>query len=92
MKKTADGDGDGVSNFEEFLADSDPFDNDDYLQFLSGVRDLGAETVDLEWTSSPRRLYDLYWTRDLAGFSLEEGGIAPDAGAQRGDQRADFRR
>jgi hypothetical protein len=80
LDKTSDRDGDSVSDFEEYLADSDPFDGDDYLQFLSAVRDLGAETVDLEWTSSPRRVYDLYSTINLSDFPPGEGGITPDSG------------
>ena len=81
LDKTADSDGDWVSDFEEYLADSDPFDGDDYLQFLSGARDRGMQIVDLEWTSSPRRRYDLYWTLDLTGFTLGERDIAPGPGA-----------
>lgn len=80
LDKTSDLDGDTVSDFEEYLTDSDPFDSDDYLQFLSGVRDHAAETVDLEWTSSPRRLYDLYWTINLSDFPPVECGITPDPG------------
>ena len=80
LSATGDADLDGAGDVEEFLADSDPFGQGDLLELLSSVRDVGIETVDLTWTSSPRRIYDLYWTLDLVNFTLEEGDILPSPG------------
>lgn len=63
-----DSDGDGVSDFDEYKADSNPFDTDDFLRItlieLESGLPAGPE-VTLEWTSSERRWYDIEGTHSL---------------------------
>lgn len=81
LDKTTDSDGDGKSDFDEYLADTDPFDSADALRILTiGVDELLAD-ITLEWTSSPRRLYDLGRSTDLNAFPVEVPDLAPDPGA-----------
>lgn len=81
LDKTTDSDGDGVSDFDEYLADSDPFDAGDSLRIVTIGVDEVMEDISLEWTSSPRRLYDLGSSTDLNPFTLEMADLPPDAGA-----------
>ena len=77
-----DCDGDDWSGLEEFLADSDPFDRFDCFRIVEiALSDTPEDSVTVEWTSSPRRLYDINTTADLAtGFAVEIGDTLPSNG------------
>ncbi|NNC90798.1 MAG: hypothetical protein HKN82_20270 [Akkermansiaceae bacterium] len=72
-----DADGDGESDYGEFLADTDPFDPLDRLQVRVTDVDFTAETVDLVWGISPRRTYDTYSSPDLTvgSWTLEASDL-----------------
>ncbi len=81
LDKTSDRDGDGESDFEEYLADSDPFDAGDALRIVDiTINDPMADDITLEWTSSPRRVYDLGAGTDL-NLSVVLPDLPPDPGA-----------
>ena len=50
-------DGDGLNNWQEYLADTSPLDAKDYLHITSFTRDGTYNT--LWWTSKPTRLYQV---------------------------------
>ncbi len=82
LTKSGDADGDGESDFAEFLAGTDPFDPSDSLKLLDVSVSPGVPqwNVDLTWTSSPARLYDVHESPDLASpFTSVLTGI-PGAG------------
>jgi hypothetical protein len=67
-----DSDGDGVSDEDEYAADTDPFDATDYMTITSMVPDGGAGTVDLTWaTWSSRRAYSVNSSTDLVTWTPE---------------------
>lgn len=71
---TADPDGDGATNFEEYMAGTGPLDSQS-LFALGGS--ISASAVELSWPAASNRLYDLYWTTNLLqGFETLETGIA----------------
>jgi hypothetical protein len=57
MEGLADNDGDGHSNAEEYLADTDPLDADSHLRITSYAFGGGGSPVTLTWTSRPTRVY-----------------------------------
>jgi len=68
LHKTTDYDGDGRTDLEEYRADTDPFSTSDHLRLVDfTVRDEATENIDLEWTSSERRFYDVQESADLPG-------------------------
>ena len=69
----ADGDGDGVSDLEEAGADTDPFNDADYLTILSLA--IAGQDNTLQWTARPTRFYRLQ-----ALSALSAGGVWEDAG------------
>jgi hypothetical protein len=80
LDKTTDTDGDGKSDLAEYLADSDPFDFADYPRIVTVGRDEMTSEIILEWTSSPRRIYEIGSTTALDGFTVDFDNLAPDAG------------
>lgn len=56
---TGDADGDGVSDLDEYLADTDPLNTDDRPELLSILRQDGGAMITLEWTSRPTRKYQV---------------------------------
>jgi hypothetical protein len=53
----ADNDGDGLTNLEEFYADTNPLDANSNLHFTGIGKPLPAAPTTLRWTSSPTRQY-----------------------------------
>lgn len=76
----SDSDCDGISDVAEFIADTNPFDPGDRPEILSITRDTAAQTADLVWRSSPRRIYDITSSTDLKLWTLDQIGLTPDAG------------
>jgi hypothetical protein len=83
----ADPDGDGMSNLQEYLADSDPLDPKSSLRITHiGVSFFpdGRDSDDLIWTSRPTRCYRVLWRTELAapGSWSDLGFLfSPGAGA-----------
>ena len=59
----SDADGDGESDFDEFLADTNPFDADDKLEITDFTHSGGVAS--LEWNGSDRRVYQVLCSEDL---------------------------
>jgi fibronectin type III domain protein len=85
MNAASDSDADAVSDYKEYLADTDPFDANDYLRVTAFDFDLVTEMVSITWLSRPTRLYRVEyrsaldpanpWTKSALDL------IRPDAGA-----------
>lgn len=77
LSHTADGDddGDGTTNYDEYVAGTDPADETSVFQVLS-AQPTDKGSVLLKWTAVSGRLYNIYWTSDLKqGFSCIATGI-----------------
>ena len=77
--READPDGDGLTNWQEFLAGTDPGDADSVLK-VTGVRPV-ADGVELNWSSVAGRTYKIAVANSLSGpfLPLEEAIVATDA-------------
>ena len=60
-------DGDGVNNWQEYLADTSPIDANDYFHITSFTRD--GTYITLWWTSKPTRLYQVQRRQTLGDGS-----------------------
>jgi hypothetical protein len=76
-----DVDGDGTSDADEFDADTDPFDSGELLRITNFTR--AALSAALQWTHSPRRIYQvksspdlLTWTDEGAPTLLDSAAVA----------------
>jgi hypothetical protein len=84
---TGDSDGDGVSNNEEYEADTNPFDADDVLRITHLTPATGSAT--LQWTFSPRRIYQVKTSTDLVTWTpygeptTTDSAAIPTGGASR---------
>lgn len=82
IAKATDADGDGQTDLEEYLADSNPFDANDFFRVLNfQVTKLPADNVTIQWTSSPRRLYTIGSNNNLGPFTVNQNDLAPESGA-----------
>jgi hypothetical protein len=82
LSQTTDADGDGQTDAEEYLADSNPFDSDDFLRVLNFlVTKQASDNVTIQWTSSPRRLYTIGANNNLGPFTVNQNDIEPSSGA-----------
>jgi len=82
---TSDSDGDGVLDREEYMADTDPLDDQDFLHITeySMSADAGQEESTLTWTVSPTRLYQVDYRTNLgAGIAWASASsrLSPDPG------------
>ena len=81
---TSDNDGDGVSDLHEYLTGTDPNDADNYLRVVSHSHDLDITETTLEFTTTPTRLYRIYFSDDLGiddpWTDSALGTFSPDAG------------
>ena len=85
MNGAADTDGDGMSNLDEYLQGSDPFNSSDRLRITVFAVSPDATSSSITWTSTAARVYHLEVNPDLnpANWSIEPalGIITPDPGS-----------
>jgi len=67
----ADPDGDGLSNYREYLAGTNPTNAASRVQFLSPVPD-GGGGVTLSWLSAPDKTYTVEYSTNVAGTNWTE--------------------
>jgi len=65
-----DGDGDGASNFEEFIADTNPRDSRDRLS-ITAQKSADGLSVLLSWDLRPGKTYEILRSRDIRGGEWE---------------------
>jgi hypothetical protein len=86
LTATGDNDGDGISNYQEYLADTDPLSTNSRMQIASMSQFPDGEpatslTTTLTWPSSPARLYKIQHSSDLATWTDAAPGLfLPDTG------------
>lgn len=80
-----DQDGDGFSDVQEYLADTDPIESSDNLRITSFSPKPDRTSVTLTWTTKPTRFYEVQRSPSLgAGSSwsdLTADALSPDGGA-----------
>jgi sugar lactone lactonase YvrE len=64
---TADPDGDGVPNWMEYLAGTDPTDPASKLRFNGFAKANGQSQASMQWLTAPGKAYALQWSASLAG-------------------------
>ena len=77
---TADTDGDGRGDLEEFRAGTDPLDDDSKFEITAC--DFSGEEVELTFTTTPARNYVIEMNGDLGGDAWNDSGLSkfrPDA-------------
>ena len=65
----ADADGDGVPNWIEYLAGTDPQDPNSRLQLSGSVTSAGKaqSQMALHWLTAPGKAYEVQWASNLSG-------------------------
>ena len=85
LNGSGDNDGDGRTNLEEFLADTNPIDPNSVLRITSTTKPTAASPTTLTWSSSPTRQYRAHGAADLtppiAWTEVGLGLIPPGAGS-----------
>ncbi|MBL9130935.1 MAG: hypothetical protein JNG86_07040 [Verrucomicrobiaceae bacterium] len=65
----SDFDGDGISDRDEYLADTNPFSSSSRFSVTGFQYDPQTGNIDLDWTGSARRAYTVYCSSDLVNWS-----------------------
>lgn len=84
MNATSDNDNDGISDKDEYAADTDPFNANERLMITAlvpprNVAGTGPFATDVTWTSRPTRWYEIEASADLLTASvIVADNIAPD--------------
>ena len=82
--QTSHSDGDGVSDLNEYLANTNPKDADAYLKIVRHLHDLDSTETTLIFTTTPTRLYRIEFSNDLGQADPWTDSalatFAPDAG------------
>ena len=79
LEQNADVDGDGVSNFGEYKAGTNPFDVQSVLRISKMKRPNGSD-VQITWPSSSSRTYAVEWAPAVTGpYTVLTNGIPADA-------------
>jgi hypothetical protein len=85
MSALTDTDHDGMSDLQEYLADTDPLDPNSQLRITLYSASPGGSPANITWTSRPTRLYHIQKRTQLEpGFLWSDIGlglISPDAGS-----------
>lgn len=74
----SDYDEDGYSNYDEWVAGSDPTKKHSVFSVDDVTIATGTESVEITWQAIAKRQYSVFWAADLGDeFSLLSGGIIP---------------
>jgi streptogramin lyase len=78
----ADPDGDGVPNWMEFVAGTDPTDVNSKLHFSSAEKQVvnGQSQIVMHWQSAPGKAYEILWSTSLTGASWNSLGTVSGDG------------
>ncbi len=84
VNRTSDRDGDGLTDLQEYQADTDPLDATSNLRIASFLTASGGLSPEITWTSVPTRLYRIMGANAVTAISpwadIGLGLISPDAG------------
>ncbi|MFN0075292.1 MAG: RCC1 domain-containing protein [Prosthecobacter sp.] len=65
----ADYDGDGISDYNEYIADTNPFSAGNRLAVTDFTYNPATGDIDLDWTGSDRRAFTIYYSTDLTSWA-----------------------
>jgi hypothetical protein len=75
VNPNADPDGDGMSNYEEYLAGTDPTNPNDSLAIVAATLAPGGTNASLTWRSKPTHYYYLDQTLSLSPVNWYDSGL-----------------
>ncbi|HEX3718892.1 MAG TPA: thrombospondin type 3 repeat-containing protein [Verrucomicrobiae bacterium] len=90
INPNADPDGDGMSNYQEYLAGTNPTNADSNLIITAQAFTSNGVNSSVTWTSVPSRLYYLEQTPDLASTNWQDSGLGLISPSASSDTTADF--